>query len=166
MHGQSEQKFGERLWYGGNLNLGFSGNTGTNTFALGIAPMVGYKIGGPFSLGPRVSLQYIHFRARLVNNQVSTANPITWGAGVFGRAKISRNIFAHAEYELAEEAFVRVDLNDIEVFRRQNGNTYIGAGYNSGNIWGYEIMALYNLTPPTDDLRAPFSIRFGFTYRF
>jgi hypothetical protein len=163
---QNDQTFGQRLWYGGSFNLGITGSQGVSAFGLGVAPMVGYKLFGPFSIGPRVSVNYTHFRVRLPNNQVATANPVAWGAGLFGRAKVTRNIFAHAEYELSEQAFMAFSSNDIQIFRRQHGNTYIGGGYNSGSEWGYEIMLLYNVTPPREDLQVPFTIRFGLTYRF
>ncbi len=165
---QRENTFTKQLWYGGGFNFGISGATGQSAFLLGVSPMVGYKIAGPFSIGPRVAVNYTHFRVRLPNNEVATANPISWALGVFGRAKVSRNFFAHAEYELAEDAFIsNVSLaNGIEIWRRQHGNTYIGAGYNSGNTWGSEILFLYNLTPPLNELAPPFNIRIGFTYRF
>lgn len=163
---QSENTFGDRLWYGGSFNLGITGSQGISAFGLGVAPMVGYKLYGPFSIGPRVSINYTHYRVRLANNQIATANPVAWGAGVFGRAKVARNIFAHVEYELSEQAFLSFSSSEIQIFRRQHGNTYIGGGYNSGSQWGYEIMLLYNVTPPREDLQVPFSIRFGFTYKF
>ncbi len=168
LSGQRENAFAQRLWYGGGFNFGISGATGQSAFILGVAPMVGYKIGGPFSIGPRVAVNYTHFRVRLPNNQVATANPVSWAAGVFGRAKVSRQLFGHVEYEFAEDAFIgNVSIaNGIDVWRRQTGNTYIGIGYNSGNTWGSEILLLYNITPPPGELTPPFNIRFGFTYRF
>lgn len=166
MYAQESTKFSDKLWYGGGVNLGISGSNGFNTFGLGIAPMVGYKVGGPFSLGPRAALNYTHIRVRLLNNEIATANPLSWSAGVFGRAKIIRTIFAHVEYELEEQAFAVFQGNDIAIQRVQRNNTYIGGGYNSGGIWASEIMLLYNVTPVVTDLRSPFVVRFGFTYKF
>jgi len=165
---QNEGNSGEKLWYGGGFNLGISGATGQSAFSIGIAPMVGYKIAGPFSAGPRVSINYTHFRVRLPNNDIASANPISWSAGLFGRAKFARNIFGHLEYELAETASIAsVSIaNGLEIWRRQHGNTFLGAGYTSGNTLATEILILYNLTPPNDELIQPFVIRFGFTYRF
>lgn len=165
---QNEGSTGEKLWYGGGFNLGISGATGQSAFSIGIAPMVGYKIAGPFSAGPRVSINYTHFRVRLPNNEIASANPLSWSAGLFGRAKFARNIFGHLEYELAETASIAsVSIaNGLEIWRRQHGNTFLGAGYTSGNTFATEILLLYNLTPPNDQLTQPFVVRFGFTYRF
>lgn len=44
-----------KIWYGGGLNLGFSGQSGLNVLQLGASPMVGYKILPRWSVGPRVS---------------------------------------------------------------------------------------------------------------
>ncbi len=165
---QSETKFADNLWYGGGFNLGINGGTGQSAFGIGLSPMVGYKLGGPFSIGPRVAVNYTHFRVRLPNNQVAKANPVSWAAGVFGRIKFMRQIFAHVEYELAEDAFIGniTTANGIEIFRRQTGNTYIGLGYNSGGVFASDITLLYNVTPPPNELAPPFALRFGFTYKF
>lgn len=166
MYAQETSKFTDKLWYGGGVNLGISGSNGFNQFGLGISPMVGYKIGGPFSLGPRVGLNYTHIRVRLFNNEIATANPLSWSAGVFGRAKVFRTIFAHVEYELEEQAQAFLSTTDIIIQRTQRNNTYIGGGYNSGGVWASEIMLLYNVTQEIDDFRNPFLVRFGFTYKF
>lgn len=168
LHGQSGEKFTDRLWYGGGINLGISGGQGSSAFGLGLSPMVGYKIAGPLSVGPRVSVMYTHLRATVGPNRVESANVVTWGAGVFARVKVLPNIFGHVEYEIAEEAFRDIlAFNTLEVIRVRNGNTYIGAGYNTGRgAWGSDITVLYNLTLADDDPRSPFSIRFGFTYNF
>ena len=163
---QAELPFAQRLWYGSGFSLGLSGSNGTSAISLGLSPMVGYKIVEPWSVGPRVSLNYTHFRARLFNNQIATANPMAWAVGVFTRVKVTSNLFAHLEYELAEDAFIQVDTRDILVFRRQHGNTFIGAGYNSGGRTGSEIMLLFNITPPLEERLSPFELRFGFTRNF
>jgi hypothetical protein len=163
---QSDVPFAQRLWYGSGFSLGLSGSNGTSAISLGLSPMVGYKIVEPWSVGPRVSLNYTHFRARLFNNQIATANPISWAVGLFSRVKVTGNFFAHVEYELAEDAFVQVYTREIQVFRRQHGNTFVGAGYNSGGRTGSEIMLLFNITPPLEERLSPFELRFGFTRNF
>ncbi|MBP6828601.1 MAG: hypothetical protein KA165_18690, partial [Saprospiraceae bacterium] len=50
--------FKSRLWYGGNIGLNFYGYNGGNVFQIGVAPMVGYKIVEPLSVGPRVSILF------------------------------------------------------------------------------------------------------------
>ena len=41
-----------------------------------------------------------------------------------------------------------------------------GAGYNSGGLWGYEIMILYNANQPENTIDSPFEYRIGFTYKY
>ena len=145
---QAGSTFASNLWYGGGVNLGFSGNNFESIFQLGVSPMVGYKIFEEFSIGPRVGIQYIHYRTDL-GGRVETANPISWSTGVFSRYKFFPTIFGHVEYEFENAA----------VFT-------IGAGYNSGGEWGYEILVLYNTLQPENDINPPFSFRFGFTRNF
>lgn len=117
-------------------------------------------------LVPRVSFFYSHYRYNFGGGDVQTANPITWTAGAFARYKIIRTIFAHAEYEFANSPVFDFSTGELKVLREQRTNTYIGAGYNSGERFGYEILLLYNLAEPDNSVESPFRIRIGFTYNF
>lgn len=162
-----EKTFASQLWYGGNVGLGFSSNSFQSLFQIGVSPMVGYKIFEQFSIGPRVSLFYSHYRYNFGGGDVQTANPLTWTVGAFARYKLFRTIFAHAEYEFENSPVFTLGGNgDLEVLRDQRTNTYLGAGYNSGERFGYEIMVLYNLSVAENSIESPFDIRFGFTYNF
>ncbi|MFN7117878.1 MAG: hypothetical protein ACK4TA_13845 [Saprospiraceae bacterium] len=162
-----KNNFASHLWYGGNIGLGFSSNSFQSLFQIGLSPMVGYKLFDQFSVGPRVSFFYSHYRYNFGGGDVQTANPITWTAGAFARYKLFRTIFAHAEYEFENSpVFTIGGSGDLEVLREQRTNTYLGAGYNSGERFGYEIMVLYNLSLPENSVESPFDIRFGFTYNF
>lgn len=158
--------FGRQLWYGGGVNLGFSGNNGFSQFIFGLSPMVGYKFTDDLSVGPRVSLLYSYFKARTFNGTVDSAQPLSWAVGVFARYKLLPSIFAHVEYELEDEAFVIV-TDKLEVLRQNRSNAYVGAGYNSGDgLWGYEISVLFNLLEDNSSTNVPFIIRAGITYNF
>lgn len=164
---QAENSFASHLWYGGNVGLGFSGTSYQSLFQIGVSPMVGYKITPQFSIGPRVSFTYSHYRYNFGGGDVQTANPVTWSAGAFARYKVFRTIFAHAEYEFENSPIFSLSNNgDLEVLRDQRTNTYIGAGYNSGERFGYEILVLYNFSLPENTVESPFDIRFGFTFNF
>jgi hypothetical protein len=158
--------FAHRLWYGGGFTLGFAGNQFESLFQLGISPMMGYKIFEQLSVGPRVSLTYSYYKVNYGGGRVEKAQPLNWSVGAFARYKIIPIIFAHVEYEY-ENAAVFVYNPNLEVLRRNRDNTYIGAGYNSGNgLWGYEILLLYNLNTPENSIELPINLRFGITYNF
>jgi hypothetical protein len=155
-----------KIWYGGGLNLGFSGQSGLNVLQLGASPMVGYKIIPRLSVGPRVSFLASRYSGRAFINKIT---PVNWGVGVFTRVKVISAIFAHAEYEIANQAFVSADGPKLYVDRLQQNNVYVGGGYSSGQgNTRFEIVALYNLKTPESTLYyiSPFTFRFGFTVNF
>lgn len=162
--------FPQFLWAGGNFNLGFTGSNGISIFQIGIAPMAGYKITEMFSIGPRVSLQYSYMRARNFNGTVENRHPISYGIGAFARHKIVQQIFVHAEYEYADQAWAGFNgSGGFDVQRFQQNNVYIGAGYSSGFPVAYELLLLYNTNQrdfAIGPIQNPLSIRFGFTYNF
>ena len=166
--------FAHRLWYGGNVIVGFNGGTngfGLNEsiFTLGLTPMVGYKITDYFSVGPRFTILYQYYRGEIAPGVADGINLTSYGAGVFSRFKFFREFFVHGEYEYLEQAFI-ADLRDGEwvsgTFAQDN--IYFGAGYNSnaGGAFGYEILILYNFNIPDNVVRNPFDFRLGFTYNF
>ena len=167
--------FKHRLWYGGNFNLGLNSGQGSSLFAIGITPMVGYKIIGGLSAGPRLGITYTSLKTLNSNNQISSVGLVDYSAGVFMRYKAFENFFAHAEYEyLSQEfpggdqygrIFLGADGKPIKI-RQSRQNKYLGIGYNSGGIFGYEITGLYNFTVDNTTIESPFSLRIGFTYKF
>ena len=155
-----------KIWYGGGLNLGFSGQSGLNVLQLGASPMVGYKILPRWSVGPRVSFLASRYSGRSFINKIT---PVNWGVGAFTRVKVISAIFAHAEYEIANQAFVSADGPKLYTDRLQQNNVYVGGGYSSGQgNTKFEIVALYNLQTPESTLYyiSPFTFRFGFTVNF
>jgi hypothetical protein len=160
--------FKHRLWYGGGFNLGFNGGNGINTFALGVSPMVGYKIIGGLSAGPRVSFTYTSVKSAFLNP--SKLNLTEFSAGPFVRYKFFKNIFIQAEYEFLRSyeedpntGSLLIDLNG-KLIRQNRENKYVGIGYNSGSLIGYEIGLFYNFDAPI--YKQNFDFRFGFTYNF
>ncbi len=159
-------------WFGGGFNLGFSGGNNQTIFSFGLSPMVGYRLFDQFSVGPRVSLLYTNYTIRGFNNgENENASPLSWAVGLFSRYKIPINrasIFAHLEVELENEAFVQFVGNELETFRREVGNFYIGGGYSAGFPFAYEILALYNLNQRdvAFGIENPIELRVGFTYNF
>jgi len=168
--------FASHLWYGGNFNLGLSGNSYYNLFNIGISPMVGYKIIDPLSVGPRVSLQYNYIKGYGTDGNIHKVHPISYSLAVFTRFKFFRSIFAHLEYEYENAEvpyfsgpylFYDATLAKIATERISRDNLYIGAGYNASNGgFGYEILLLYNALSSGSSLELPFLLRFGITYNF
>lgn len=155
--------FKHRLWYGGNFILNFSGTQFGNVFSVGLTPMVGYKIIGDLSAGPRFGYVY--------NSLSSGGTKITWtdySVGLFARYKFLNTFFLHAEYGYSSQfAGIGRDGNNIPIANKINRyNPFLGGGYNSGNgTFGYEIALLYDPTADTQYIN-PLDIRFGFTYNF
>ena len=183
----TQKGIGQSLWYGGGFTLGFAGTSNYSNFQIGITPMVGYKITDNLSAGPRVGITYQYIKGdaqntvRFCNNNIGDTNTASAGlteyiAGAFVRYKIFQQFFAQfegeyrsSEFVLSNGRFLEYDcINDKLATVRQNDfQPIIGAGYNSGmGLWGYEIMILYRLNIPEDDIRSPFDIRFGVTYNF
>ena len=171
--------FKHRLWYGGNFNLGLSGSNGSSYFAIGLTPMVAYKIIGGLSAGPRIGISYTSIKSYNTQYKISSAGLTDFSLGAFTRYKAFQNFFVQAEYEYQNQEDVnRVRDRDDNILiqlgadgkpikaRYDRTNYYAGVGYNSGGLVGYEIMGLYNFNIPTNSPEQPFSIRFGFTYKF
>lgn len=167
--------FANKLWYGGNFTLGFAGSSNQSQFTFGLAPMVGYKlVNDLISVGPRVGFEYNSVKLQ-GNGTVYKATPLSYSVGAFARVKPFQNFFAHLEYEHQSAESIDpdgdgyIELNsqgEILTDRLPFDNFYVGGGYNSGGLWAYEILLLYNTTLPTSSFASPLVIRFGLTYKF
>ncbi len=173
--------FARRLWYGGNVGLGYSSspdyNTGGNysSFNISLYPMIGYKFDKHFSAGPRFGVGYQNIKAVNSNNAYSSLNLVNYSVAAFARYKVIANFFVHTEYGyddyenygVDQYGRIGLDQNNKPVTARANRtNFYAGVGYNSGGSFGYEILALYNFNLPSSSPESPFDLRFGFTYNF
>lgn len=158
--------FFSRLWYGGGVNIGFSGFNGASVFGFGLSPMVGYKIYGPFSAGPRVSLSYTSIK----QSGSKALNLLDTEAGLFLRAKVFRGFFLQGEVSHQWGNDVGFLPNgDLGKKKNEYDNQYLGAGYNFGDgQFGSEISVFYNLALANDinSYRSPFDYRITFTYKF
>lgn len=167
--------FANKLWYGGNFTLGFAGSNNQSQFTFGLAPMIGYKlIKDIVSVGPRVGFEYNAVKLQY-GNQVYKAKPVSYSVGAFARIKPFDNFFAHIEYEHQSAESIDPDgdgyielnnKNEILTDRLPFDNFYVGAGYNSGGLWAYEILLLYNTTLPSNSFSSPLVLRFGITHKF
>jgi len=170
--------FFSKLWYGAGFNLGFSGSGQSNTFFVGVSPMVGYKLlNGNLSVGPRVAVDYLSVKGRSTDAQIHRVNTANFSVAGFVRYKIISTIFAHVEVEEQSTKLIPItnglliyDPNDRNVitFRDTRTNVYVGGGYTSsvGGLWGYEVLFLYNLNQSDDSIDLPINFRVGVTYKF
>lgn len=167
--------FKHRLWYGGNFILNYSGSNGQSAFTIGATPMVGYKIIGGLSAGPRLGIVYTSIKGYDTRNQISTVGLTDYTIGAFARYKFLKNFFVHGEHQYVsaqfygEDSFGRIILDaNNKPFKDRQGrqSSNVGVGYNSGGLIGYEVALLYNLNPPANTIQQPFDIRIGFTYNF
>jgi hypothetical protein len=155
----------DRLWYGGSIALGFTGNNFESLFLIGVAPMVGYKITPQFSVGPRVEFNYTYYKTIFFGGgPVTSYNLFSGGIGPFARYKFFNILFAQLEYQV-EWAQFPTGLPDGSKSVSTFDNLFIGLGYNAG---GGEILILYNLLDQSarNSLDLPINIRFGFTINF
>ena len=164
--------FKDRLWYGGGFSLGFSSSFNISLLQAGISPMMGYKLSERWSVGPRTSVVWSYYRAKLSNDETTSAHPLSWSVSGFTRYKLLPRIFAQAEYEYERENIYVFTGDKFEKWEapeedKDPFNYYLGGGYHSGDgLWGFEIVGLYNLNPNIPVFENPFVIRFGVTYRF
>lgn len=159
----------DKLWFGGNFDLGFTTsyyNAGTiraNFFTIGITPMVGYKFNNWLSAGPRIGFQYNNMQYRFPNATESYSLFTETLAG-FARAKVFENFFGHFEYGIA--SLLYNTPGSLEIEKDYVERAFIGAGYTSGGKFATEIMILYDLILDQRFFNLPFDIRFGITYNF
>ena len=81
----SKSKPNDRIYYGGTVTLGFGSTT-----TIGVFPMMGYKLTPKLSGGVEAGYEYVSY-----DNGKSTNN---YGGSVFGRLRVGKNLYAHAEY--------------------------------------------------------------------
>lgn len=114
-----------KIYYGGYLNLSF----GTYT-AIGIEPLIGYKVTPKFSVGGKVSYTYVNDKRYA--EEYSSSN---YGFSLFSRYRFTNRIYGHAEYSL-----MNYDLyyTSIENNREWVSFLFLGGGFSqpiSRNSW-------------------------------
>lgn len=91
----------DRVYYGGTVTLSFGSPS-----RFGIYPMMGYKLTPKISGGAEVGYEYLSYSGQSTNN---------YGGSVFGRYRVGRNLYAHAEYQLTNyEIFTTLNSSSRE----------------------------------------------------
>lgn len=156
-----------KLWYGGGVGLGFQSFAQQSSFLFALFPMAGYKVTNSISVGPRIGLSYQYLKTRGFDGRIYKFNPLELSGAVFSRAKLFNPIFAHVEFEVANEKRPVYNAAGIpSIGSSIENNFYIGAGYNSGGKVASEIYILYNVLEEESSLDVPFIIRGGITFNF
>ncbi len=75
-----------KIYYGGTVTFSF----GTTT-RIGFFPMIGYKVSPKLSAGAEIGYEYVSY-----NFNEFTSN---YGGSLFGRYRVGRALYAHAEYQ-------------------------------------------------------------------
>ncbi|MCO5276349.1 MAG: hypothetical protein M9911_00015 [Saprospiraceae bacterium] len=161
--------FKDRLWYGGSFVLNYYNQNYYSAFTLGITPMVGYKVFGEFSVGPRLGLTFTNYREN-IGSKVDKLALFETSEGLFARYKFLKVVFAHAEFNFTQSQYPSNQLTPtggLQKISINSQNAYAGLGYNSGmGDFGSEIYILYNFLADDNIVTQPFEIRFGLTYKF
>jgi len=160
--------FEDNFWWGANAGLQFSGGSfggqSNSVFSVSLEPMLGYKLDkrGNFSVGPRISLEYLSFSTFQTNGRINSLN---FGGGIFSRAKVYREYFAHVEYEKINQT---IAFNDGSTAREWMDNYFVGGGVSRGSDRaGFEILILLNLNPESVSFnQSPVEYRVGFNVNF
>jgi hypothetical protein len=162
--------FKHRLWYGAGGNLGFNGlQGGGSLFSIGLTPMVGYKIIGGLSAGPRIGFTYTSIKSPGLPAPLKLTE---LSVGPFARFKFLKSFFIQTEHQwlngYKEDQYGQLEFDaSRKPIRQGRQSTFIGGGYNSGmGLVGYEISFMYDVSLPTDSYKQPYELRFGFNYNF
>lgn len=164
---QLNDDFTSRIWWGTGAQLQFQGGNNSSIFQIGLSPIAGYKINNFLSFGPRASILYNAYRFDNFNGTRDKFNFVTWSGGLFTRAKIFGQFFAHAEYSLVNEV-IGFSTND-EAIRTTRAIPFLGGGLSQGGgpgAAGFEFMVLFRLTQADQIGDAPFEIRSGLNFNF
>jgi hypothetical protein len=78
----------EKLYYGGTVSLSFG-----DADQIGFFPMIGYKVTPKLSAGIELGYQHVSY------DEPVDESSDNYGAGVFGRYRLTPRIYGHAEYE-------------------------------------------------------------------
>ena len=88
---QSEERFVDRLYFGGDIALSVS----TNTTIIGASPLVGYKITDNWSAG--VGVSYYYYSVRFSSFDYKTS---FYGGNLFTRLVVLDNVLLQSEFHI------------------------------------------------------------------
>lgn len=165
--GDSDYSFKDHLWFGGGIGLGFGSGFGYSQFAFGVSPMAGYKIIGPLSVGPRISIDY----SSVKYTGVGTYNLFDVELSAFARVKIFKGLFVQGELGTVTDQYLEPDINKYVKVKRTRPAQYVGLGYNFSNGeggFGQEIAIMYDFYVGNDvnSYENPWQYRFAITFGF
>jgi len=165
--GESDYSLKDHLWYGGGIGLGFGSGFGYSQFGFALSPMVGYKIIGPLSAGPRISIDYTSVKYQ----GLGTYNLFDVELSLFARVKIFKGLFVQGELGTVTDQYLYEDFNGIGKGKRTRPAQYVGLGYNFSNGeggFGQEISIMYDFYVGQDinAVENPWQYRFGITWGF
>ena len=85
---QKSGKRNEKVYYGGYANFSFGNYT-----QIGFEPLIAYKIFPRFSIGGKLSYQYVKDKRYETDYEASN-----YGVGLFARRRFFKRLYAHIEY--------------------------------------------------------------------
>jgi hypothetical protein len=148
---QESEPYNGDVFYGGTIGLGFGD---VNYFEL--APLVGKHLTPQFSFGGSLIYRY---RSDDRYQQDLTTND--YGASVFGRFKVTPQVFAQAEYEYLQYEYYKPNLTkDTD----SANSVFLGGGVSApaGANASLYATAMYNVNYDDDSpYDSPWVIRFG-----
>ncbi len=147
---------GGDVFYGGTLGASF-GEVDYYEFA----PMAGVHISPQFSLGGTLI-----YRHRRDGRFAKTLTANDYGASAFGRYRVTRSVFAQAEYEYLDYEFFRGNLSKA---RDTANSLFLGGGVSSpaGRSASIFATALYNVLHDDDSpYESPWVLRVGIAVGF
>jgi hypothetical protein len=154
LYAQSDTKpvkkpFKERLVFGGGATLNFS-NIQT---AVGISPMVGYRVTDRYIAGIGLSYLYLSGRDYKANN---------YAASIFNRFSVTEELFLHAEMEYGTSQVTLESLLGDQKYSVEYPAFLVGGGYrqSGGSGIGLSITVLYDVL---QDRNSPYQQ--GLVYR-
>ena len=165
---KSDYSLKDHLWYGGGIGLGFGSGFGYSQFGFGISPMVGYKIIGPLSMGPRISIDYTSVKYQ----GLGTYNLFDVELSLFARVKVFKGLFVQGEIGTVTDQYLGQDnTGNLEKVKRTRPAQYVGVGYNFSNGeggFGQEISIMYDFYIASDinAIENPCQYRFAITFVF
>jgi hypothetical protein len=143
-----------KMYFGGYVNASIGSYT-----AIGVEPLVGYKLTPKFSVGAKLSYEYISDKR--YEEDYSASN---YGFSLFSRLRVTQRLYAHAEYS-AMNYKLYDSLGDSD--REWVPFLFLGGGYSqpiTKNTWlTAEVLfdVLQNENSPYSSWEPFFSIGFG-----
>lgn len=143
-----------KLYFGGYVNASIGSYS-----AVGIEPLVGYKLTPKFSVGGKLSYEYINDKR--YSSEYTASN---YGFSLFTRLRVTQRLYAHTEYSAMNYKLYEVNGN---AERKWVPFLFLGGGFSqpvSKNTWlTAEVLfdVLQNENSPYKNWEPFFSVGFG-----